>query len=114
MTADQNAIAINAAGIADAFRVLQVCDEDGANRLGDLSQIHEGWIGVIGAIADAALVMETYRVGRGPTASWGGELPYLYDAWDSIAKRLWDGLGSSTVEELALEGIFDACSVEEE
>ena len=102
---DPKAVAVNAAGIADAFRLSQIEDHDGANRLEDLTQSHEGWVGVVVQISEAAEIMERYRVSQGPNASWGGELPYLYEVWDSIARTLWEYLDSDELDALVRRAI---------
>lgn len=89
---DLKAIAVNAAGIADALRLCQIQDPDGAARWDDLSDQFQGWIGLVGEFVLAAEAMEQHRASLGKNTKWGGELPYIYDVWDAIAELLWNEL----------------------
>lgn len=70
--ADPRAVATNAAGIADAFRVSHTEDDGGAARWEDLSDEFDGWIGIVEQIVLAAEAMEHHRQSFGETAAWGG------------------------------------------
>jgi hypothetical protein len=93
-------VAINASGIADAFRLCQISDPDGAARVEWLTDHFEGWIGVMMRIAEAGEAMERFRTNLGAAARWGCELPDLYEVWDAIAQGLWDKLGATPVEQI--------------
>lgn len=105
---DGYAVAVNAAGLADALRLCQSNDSDGDNRLACLSETFGGWTGVVHEIARAAEYMEAYRSLRGPRAAWGGELPFIYDAWDAVGRALWEHLGTSEVQGIVARGIAQA------
>lgn len=111
-TIDAAAIAVNAAGIADAFRVLQVADEEGEAHLEELTRAHEGWCGVVLRIAEAGEMMERFRATHGGSATWGGELPFLYQVWDAIAQGLWDHLGAEPVDAIVDRSIEQAMSAD--
>ena len=106
-------IATNAAGIADAFRNCQIDDHDGASRWEDLSNEFCGWIGLVEQIVLAADAMEHHRQSFGETAAWGGELPYLYDVWDAIAKLLWNELPLDDMPSLVARAVRLAQSDDE-
>ena len=108
---DAAAIAVNAAGIADAFRVLQGAHENGEARLEALTRAHEGWCGVMLQIAEAGGIMERFRANHGDSATWGGELPYLYEVWDAIAQGLWDRLDEEPLDVVVHRSIERALSV---
>lgn len=97
---DTTAVAVNAAGIADAFRTIQQTVAPGEARMEELVKAFEGWIGVVQQLAEAGELMERFRATRGATATWGGELPYIYDAWESIALALWVDLGKVSLDVL--------------
>jgi hypothetical protein len=105
---DPNAVAVNAAGIADAFHVLQAADDNGAARLEELTLAHEGWCGVMLQIAEAGEIMERYRHSQGVTATWGGDLPSLYSVWDAIARVIWERLGIEPLDGLVRSAIEQA------
>ena len=109
---DPRAAAVNAAGIADALRTMQLADHDGANRMEDITRAHEGWVGVMLQVAEAGEIMERFRVTRGAKSTWGGELPYFYDVWDAIAQALWDQLGSMPLDALVRQAIEQAIGVQ--
>jgi len=109
---DPAAFAVNAAGIADAFRVLQRSELNGEARLEELTRAHEGWCGVMLRIAEAGKIMERFRTKYGIAATWGGELPYLYDVWDAIARALWADLGAVPLDALVEGAIEEVVSVE--
>jgi hypothetical protein len=111
---NQHAIAVNAAGIADAFRIAQIADHDGESRIEEIARSHEGWVVVMERIAEAGEIMERYRVQRGATATWGGELPHSYDIWDAIAQSLWTGIESAPLVTLVRQAIEQAAIVEAE
>jgi hypothetical protein len=108
---DTATVAVNAAGIADAFRVLQAAHENGEARLGELTRAHEGWCGVMLQIAEAGEIMERCRAKHGPSATWGGDLPYLYEVWDAIAQGLRDHLGEDPLDVVVHRSIERAMSV---
>jgi hypothetical protein len=56
--------------------------------------------------------MERYRVRQGASPAWGGDLPYLYDVWDLIARSLWDNFGSAPVDTLVEQAIDQAVTAE--
>jgi hypothetical protein len=97
---DPAAVAVNAAGIAEAFGSVQSSSKADRDRFDALSEEYEGWLGVITQIAEAGEIMERFRVKHGATATWGGDLPYLYDVWDSIAEAMWTKLGKEPLEQL--------------
>jgi hypothetical protein len=109
---DPAAFAVNAAGIADAFRVLQIADQNGEARIEELTRVHEGWCGVVLRIAEAGEIMERFRAKHGTSATWGGDLPYLYDVWDAVAQALWANLGATQLGALVEEAIEQVASVE--
>jgi hypothetical protein len=86
---DYAAIAINAAGIADALSCLEPEDAEAVARFERVTAKYGGHVGVMQQIADASDFMERFRVRHGASAKWGGELPYLYDVWDAIAHTIW-------------------------
>lgn len=102
---DSAAVAVNAAGIAEAFRSAQVAAMVGNDRFQDLTEEYEGWVGVTRQIAEAGSLMEQFRVTHGITATWGGDLPYLYDVWDSIAAEMWTKLGDEPLQQLVESAI---------
>jgi hypothetical protein len=108
---DTTAVAVNAAGIADALRVLQTARENGEARLEELTRAHEGWCGVMLRIAEAGEIMERFRANHGDAAKWGGKLPYLYEVWDSIAQGLWEHLGAEPLDVVVHRSIKRAMSV---
>lgn len=111
---DQRAVAVNAAGIADAFRLLQIVDHDGESRVDEIARSHEGWVVVMERIAEAGEIMERYRVQRGAMATWGGELAHSYDIWDAIAQSLWASIESVPLATLVRRAIEHANAVEAE
>ncbi len=108
---DTTAVAVNAAGIADALRVLQAARENGEARFEELTRAHEGWCGVMLCMAEAGEIMERFRAKHGDSATWGGELPYLYEVWDAIAQGLWDRLGEEPLDVVVHRSIERAMSV---
>ena len=108
---DPAAVAVNAAGIADAFRALQIADQSGEARLEELTRAHEGWCGVVLRIAEAGEIMEDFRTKHGVTATWGGDLPYLYEVWDAIAQALWEQLGMVPLDVVVQRAIEQVESV---
>lgn len=111
---DARAIAVNAAGIADAFRVVQMSDHDGERRAEGIARSHEGWIVVMESIAEAGEVMERCRVQRGTAATWGGELPHSYDVWDAIAQSLWTSIESVPIGTLVRRAVERVAAAEAE
>lgn len=108
---DPAAVAVNAAGIADALRACQLADSNGTVRLQWLTDHFESWVGVMMQVGEAAEMMEELRTEQGANATWGGELPYLYDVWDAIAKGLWADLGSQPVNVIVHRSIAVASGI---
>lgn len=109
---DAAAVAVNAAGIADALRGLQAAHGNGDARREELTRAHEGWCGVMLHIAEAGEIMERFRAKRGTSATWGGDLPYLYEVWDAIAHGLWNHLGAEPLDVLVQQSIEGARGVD--
>ncbi|MBK8915912.1 MAG: hypothetical protein IPM64_15185 [Phycisphaerales bacterium] len=109
---DPAAVAVNAAGIADALRCVQSDSAEDDARFEALTEEYGGWIGVLVQVVEAGEVMERYRVKRGWGAKWGGDLPYVYDVWDAIAETLWVRLGEGPLDELVQSAIEQAVNVE--
>jgi hypothetical protein len=97
---DPAAVAANAVGIAAAFWCVQSDTTTDSDRLDALTEEHQGWVGVVMQITEAGEIMERFRVKHGTTATWGGDLPYLYEVWDSIAEELWSNLGKEPLSQL--------------
>lgn len=102
---DTAAFAINAAGIAVSLCSLTHRAPSDAVRMVRLCEQFEGSLGVMSQIAAAGALMERYRFAHGPSAAWGGELPYLYDVWDAIAGALCEKLDGEPVDRLVLQAI---------
>lgn len=102
---DPAAVAINAAGIAEVIGSVQLGAATDKARFDALTEEYEGWVGVIMQITDAGEIMERFRVKHGTTAMWGGDLPYLYDVWDSIAEAMWTKLGKEPLNQLVESAI---------
>jgi hypothetical protein len=111
-TLDAAATAVNAAGIADAFRVRHAADVNGEARLEELTRVHEGWCGVMVRIAESGEIMERFRVKHRIAVTWGGDLPYLYEVWDAIAQGLWEHLGAEQVDAIVHRSIEQAMSLD--
>lgn len=109
---DPAAVAVNAAGIAEAFGCVQSGASNHKARFEALTEEYEGWVGVIMQIAEAGEIMERFRVKHGTTATWGGDLPHLYDVWNSIAEALWTKLGKELLERLVESAIEQVVNVE--
>ncbi len=109
---DHSAVALNAAGIADAFRALQRDDQLDENRMELIRREREGSVGVLMQIAEAGELMERYRANQGPNATWGGDLPYLYDVWDLIAWRMWDRQRAVPLNTLVERAVEEAVNAE--
>ncbi len=101
-------VAINASGITDSIRSIEIKGEASTARIIHLSDAFDGAIGIMAQIADAGAVMEKYRDQRGPTVKWGGELPCIYDVWDAIARALLERLGEEPVGRIVLDAIESA------
>ncbi|HWL93049.1 MAG TPA: hypothetical protein VNT79_05910, partial [Phycisphaerae bacterium] len=82
------------------------------DRFDALTEEYEGWVGVIMQIAEAGEIMERFRVKHGTTATWGGELPHLYDVWDAIAEAMWTTLGKELLNQLVESAIERVVNVE--
>lgn len=102
---DVAAVAVNAAGIADALRCLQTDNDANTSRFERLTEEYEGWVGVLTQVADAAELMEHFRIKQGATSVWGGDLPYLYEIWDAIALAMLNRLGAEPLDRLVTEAI---------
>lgn len=112
---DPAAMAINAAGIADALACLvQENKEEAAIRFSCVIAECDGHIGLMQQVMEAGNLMERFRVGRGAFAKWGGELPYLYDVWDAIAHAIWlelDTVPLAQIVESAIHALMDMDTV---
>lgn len=102
---DPAAIAVNAAGIADALRVCQLADSDGAARMEWLADHFGGWVGVMVQVAEAGEAVERFRREHGATTLWGNALPPLYEVWDAVAQRLWEHLGAEPLDAIVHRSI---------
>ncbi|MCK6475448.1 MAG: hypothetical protein L6Q35_01305 [Phycisphaerales bacterium] len=109
---DCAAVAVNAAGIADAFACVQLDATMRAARFECVAVKYGGHVGIMQQLAEAAAVMERFRANRGVSATWGGELPHLYEVWDSIAEVMWTRLGTEPLDQLVESAIQIAMSVE--
>jgi hypothetical protein len=109
---DPAAVAVNAAGIAEAVGSVQSDTATDKARFEALTEEYEGWVGVIMQIAEAGEIMERFRVKHGTTATWGGDLPHLYDVWNSVAEAIWTKLGKEPLEQLVESAIEEASNVE--
>jgi len=92
--------AVNAAGIADQFRFRQLADEDGDNRLRDITDFANGWLGVADKLGEAGELMERIRLEHGPGANWGSTLPHVYDVWHAVSLILWHNFESPDLDRL--------------
>ncbi|MBX3406534.1 MAG: hypothetical protein KF869_07200 [Phycisphaeraceae bacterium] len=95
-----HASAMHAAGIADQFRLMQLADEDGDNRLRDIMDLAGGWVGVASRLGEVGVLVERIRAEHGEDAAWGGALPHVYDVWQQIAEALWHEYESSDTERI--------------
>lgn len=102
---DPAAVAVNAAGIAEAFGSVQSDVMADRARFGAITEEYGGWLGVTTQIAEAGEIMERFRVKNGATATWGGDLPFLYDVWDSIADGMRTKLGREPLDHLVESAI---------
>lgn len=109
---DSAAIAVYAAGISDALACLESDDGAASARFERVIEEYEGRVGIMQQVAEAAEVMERFRIMHGASAGWGRELPYLYDIWDAIAQAMWDHLGSVPMETLVQRAIEQTVSAE--
>jgi hypothetical protein len=109
---DPAAVAVNAAGIADALRCVQSDSVEDDARFEALTEEYSGWVGVLLQVVEAGELMERFRVSHGANAAWGGELPYLYDVWDAIAEAMWTKLGKEPLDQLVESAIEGVVSVE--
>jgi len=101
----RNSAAIYAAGISDALACLRSDDLYAANRFDTILDEYDGHHGIMQEVAAAAEIMEQVRVSHGANAKWGGELPYIYDAWDAIAQALWARLGTDPIDKIVKAAI---------
>ena len=99
-------VLVHAAGIADAFRLMQLADNDGDSRFGDICRTCGGIVGIMHEIAEAAYVMERFREFLCMSVGWGDGLPHPYDVWDAIAQGLWYELGGTPPREIALRSLL--------
>lgn len=102
---DLASVAVNAAGIADAFCIHRLTDGGGGTRLEWLTLHFDGWCGVLVQVAHAGEFMEQFRQTRGVKTAWGGELSHLYNFRDAIAAGLWHHLGSKPIHPI-VDGAF--------
>ncbi len=109
---DTGAIAVNAAGIADSMRGIACEGIVSDDRLSILSEQFSGSIGIMLQVAEAGAVMERFRVRQGPGATWGGELPYIYDVWDAIASAMWLHMEEESLEDIVLKAIESTANSE--
>lgn len=100
--------AVNAAGIADQFRLRQFADADGESRLRDISAFAGGWIGVAAKLGEAGEWMERVRAEHGQDAKWGEGLPHVYDVWWAIARAMWESFESEDLERLVRLAVAEA------
>lgn len=105
MQLDPRMVALSAAGIADAFRLLQAADSDGSSRIDQLVRRYGRWQAVLERIAQAAEVMERVRAESGRNAQWGRELPPINDVWWAIAEALWHGMEQPNLARLVRSAI---------
>lgn len=112
------AIAMNAAGISDAFGRAKLYDDGGGDCYVDLANHFGGWIGIAQVIAEAAIEMEVVKVRVGEGADWGAGLPFLYDAWEAVGRALWNELptrsASAITRDRLRQLIFDPESEDED
>lgn len=109
---DRAAIAVNAAGIAEVIGSVQSGAATDKARFEALTGEYEGWVGVILQITDAGEIMERFRVKHGATATWGADLPHLYDVWNSIGEAMWAKLGKEPLDQLVEFAIERVVNVE--
>ncbi|MCL4741000.1 MAG: hypothetical protein KJZ54_02245 [Phycisphaerales bacterium] len=109
---DQAAIAVAAAGIADSLASIKSYDAERVARFERVVEEYDGHVGIMERIAEAAEVMERFRVRHGAGAMWGGDLPYLYDVWDAIARALWTKLGTEPIDRLVESAIVTVMNAE--
>ena len=100
------AVAVHAAGIADSFVHVKSDDAETITQFEFITEECGGHVGIMLQIAEAAEIMELFRVRQGAAATWGGELPYLYDVWDAIAQALWARLGKEPLKQLVDSAIW--------
>jgi hypothetical protein len=108
MKLDPKMIALNAAGITDAFRLLQAADPDGSSRIEQLARDYGHWRTVLERIVQAAEVMERVRAQSGNNAQWGRELPSIDDVWWAIAEALWHEMEQPNLARLVRSAIAEA------
>jgi hypothetical protein len=107
---DHAAVAVHAAGIADSFVHAKAHDATATARCEFITEEYSGHVGIMQQIAEAAKLMECFRARHSAAATWGGELPYLYDVWDAIAQSLLTGLGKEPLERLVDSAIRSVVS----
>ena len=107
MELDPKMVALNAAGIADAFRLMQSADPDGSSRVEQLARDYGGWRVVLERIVRAGEVMERVRAESGSRAQWGRELPPIDDAWRAIAEALLHQMEQRGLARLVRAAIAD-------
>lgn len=105
---NQSAHAINAAGISDSMQAIGSNVDRDRTGVSPLIERFDGTIGIVMQIADAGALMEEYRVRLGASATWGCELPYIYDAWDAIASEMWARLGQEPLQQIVIRAIESA------
>src|SRR5437660_477461 len=99
-------IALDAAGIMDAFRLAQVEDHDGCNRYEEISDDFGGFIGIADEIVSAAEAMDDFRRVVRADAKWGEELSHQYEAWDAAARGLRSVTGKRNTGEIVVRGLL--------
>lgn len=107
MEVDPKMVALNAAGIADRFRLLQADDSDGSSRVEQLARDYGEWHLVLKRIVRAAEVMERVRAEFGREARWGRELPPIDDVWGAVAEALWHQMEQRNLAKLVRAAIAD-------
>lgn len=104
---DLNEHAVYAAGIADSLACIDRTEPEAASRFNLIVQEFGGSVAIMEQIAEAAVTMERFRSHCGSSSTWGGDLPYLYDVWDAIARTIYTQLGTDTLENLINTTIRD-------
>jgi hypothetical protein len=108
---DPAATAFHAAGIASALATMESEDVEDVARFHRVTEEYGGHVGVIHQVVKAAWHVERFRVKHGASARWGGELPYLYDVWDAIARAIRQKLDLEPLDQMvesAIESVTDA------
>jgi len=109
---DHAAVAVNAAGIADAMWCLRSEGTVVDSRFDALVEQCDGWVGALAQVAEAGKLMERFRAMHGARATWGGELPAIYEVWDAVAQALWKRLGTEPLDTIVRRAIDEVMSVQ--